>query len=123
MRLLIVDDSEAFVERLTLSLTKVPGVEVVGSAGNVADAILRIRQTKPDVVILDIGMPGGSGIDVLEGLKQDPFQPIVIVLSNHTHRQYRRKCQTYGVRFYFDKSTEYQMVAAVLRGLMKKAAA
>jgi len=121
MRLLIVDDSEILIQRLTSSLAEVPGIEIVGSAGNVAEAALKIRQAKPDVVILDICMPGGSGIDVLEGMKQDPFQPIVIVLSNYTDRRYRRKCQQSGARFYFDKSTEFHKVAAVLRGLMEVA--
>ena len=123
MRLFIVDDSEALVQRLAASLAEVPGVEIVGSAGNVAEAAQKIREAKPDVVILDICLPGGSGIDVLEGLKQDPFPPIVIVLSNYAYPQYRRKCQQSGARFYFDKSTEFHKVAAVLGGLRKATAA
>jgi len=123
MRLFVVDDSEALVQRMAASLAEVPGVEIVGSAGDVADAALKIREAKPDVVILDICLPGGSGIDVLEGLKQDPFQPIVIVLSNFAYPQYRRKCQQSGARFYFDKSTEFHKVAIVLRGLTKATAA
>lgn len=105
------------VQRLTSSLAEVPGIEVIGTAGDVADAVLRIHEAKPDVVILDFSIPGGSGIDVLEGLKQESFQPMVIVLSNYTHRQYQRKCRQSGVRFYFDKSTEFHKVAAVLRTL------
>jgi DNA-binding NarL/FixJ family response regulator len=121
MRLLIVDDSEALVQRLTSSLAEVPGLENIGSAGNVADAVRKIHEAKPDVVILDICIQGGSGIDVLEGLKHDSFQPIVIVLSNYVDRQYRRKCQQNGARFYFDKSTEFHRVAAALRDLIKVA--
>lgn len=123
MRVLIVDDSEALVQRLTSRLMQVTGVEIVGHADNGADAVQKIHEAKPNVVILDICMPGGSGIDVLEGLKKDPFQPIVIVLSNYSDRPYRRKCLQSGARFFFDKSSEFQKVAEVLRSLMEAASA
>jgi DNA-binding NarL/FixJ family response regulator len=123
MRVLIVDDSEVLVQRLAFSLTSVPGIQVIGSAGNVADAVLRIREAKPDVVILDIAMPGGSGIDVLEVLKHDSAPPIVIILSNYSNRQYRSRCLGTGARYYFDKSDEFDKVAAVLRSLANADAA
>lgn len=122
MRVLIADDSKVFVERLMSSLAEVTGIEIVGYAENVPDAMQEIRKAKPDVAILDIRMPGGSGIDVLEGLKKDQFQPIVIVLSNQSSRQYRKKCQQLGARFLFDKSAEFEKVAEVLRTLLRNGA-
>jgi DNA-binding NarL/FixJ family response regulator len=50
-------------------------------------------------------------------LKEDQFKPIVIVLSNYSSRQYRRKCLQSGARFFFDKSAEFHKVAEVLRSL------
>ena len=123
MRVLIVDDWEVLVQRLRASLREVTGIEVVGHADNAADAARQIRLAKPDVVILDIRMPGGSGIDVLEGLKNDQFQPIVIVLTNHSERQYRKKCLQNGARYFFDKSAEFHKVAEILRSLMGATAA
>ncbi len=123
MRVLIVDDSEALVQRLAFILATVPELEIIGSAGSVAEAVLKIREGKPDVVILDIGIPGGSGIDVLEVLKQDALTPLVIVLSNHSGREYRSKCLGNGARYYFDKSDEFDKVAGVLRGLKRADAA
>jgi len=119
MRVLIVDDSEVLVQLLRSSLADVTGIEVVGHANNAVDAARQIRKSKPDVVILDICMPGGSGIEVLEGLKNDEFQPIVIVLSNHSEPQYRKKCLQVGARCFFDKSAEFHKVAEVLRSLME----
>jgi DNA-binding NarL/FixJ family response regulator len=121
MRVLIVDDSEVLVQRLRFSLGEVAGIEIVGQADNAAEAAREIHQSKPDAVILDIRMPGGSGIEVLEGLKKDPFPPIVIVLSNYSDRQYRRKCLASGARFFFDKSAEFHKVAEVLRSLVEAA--
>jgi DNA-binding NarL/FixJ family response regulator len=102
---------------------EVTGIEIVGHADNVPDAVQEIREAKPDVIILDICMPGGSGIDVLEGLKKDPSPPTVIVLSNYSDRQYRRKCLQSGARFFFDKSSEFHKVAEVLQVLMGTPAA
>jgi DNA-binding NarL/FixJ family response regulator len=121
MRVLIVDDSELLVERLRSSLEQVTGLEIVGHANNARDAALEISKIKPDVVILDIHMPGGSGIEVLEGLRKDPFPPMVIMLSNYSDRQYREKCLQRGARFFFDKSNEFHNVAEVLRGLIEAA--
>jgi len=117
MRVLIADDSEFLVQRLAAALTKIGGVEVVGAAGTVLEASEAVRNLKPDVVILDIGMPGGSGIDVLENMKKDHLTPVVIVLTNYGLPQYHRRCMQGGAKFFFDKSTEFEKVSEVLRTL------
>jgi DNA-binding NarL/FixJ family response regulator len=118
MRVLIVDDSEVIVQRLVAMLAEVDGVEIVDQAGTVAAASQAVRNVHPDVVILDIAMPGGSGIDVLEGMKRDQLTPIVIVLTSHGYPQYRKKCLQSGARFFFDKSTEFEKIGEVLRNLI-----
>jgi DNA-binding NarL/FixJ family response regulator len=117
MRVLVVDDSEVFVHRLALSLAEVSGIQIIGYAHNVPDAVRGIRKAQPDVVILDIRLPGGSGVDVLEALKEEQFKPIVIVLSDYSFPQYRRKCLQSGACYFFDKSAEFHKVAEVLRSL------
>ena len=123
MRVLIVDDSEALVQRLTSRLTGVAGIEIVGHAGNALDATQKIRTAKPDVVVLDIHMPGGSGIDVLNGLKKAQFKPVVIILTNCSDKHYRKRCLANGARFFFDKSAEFDKVGEVLQTLMNTTAA
>jgi DNA-binding NarL/FixJ family response regulator len=104
-------------------LAGITGLEIVGQAGNVADALLEIGKVKPDVVILDIRMPGGSGIDVLDSLKRNQFKPIVIMLSNFSDPPYRKICLQSGAQYFFDKSAEFHEVAKVLRNLMSATAA
>ncbi len=118
MRVLIADDSEALVQRLVTNLAKLDGIEIVGHAETVAEAAEGVRNLRPDVVILDIRMPGGSGIDVLDGMKRDRVTPTVIVLTNYDYPQYRKKCLQSGASFFFDKSAEFEKVAQVLRGLI-----
>lgn len=119
MKVLIVDDSHVLARRLRSSLAEVAGLEIVGHADCVADGILEIRKAKPDVVILDIRMPHGSGIEVLESLKKHPSPPTVIMLTNYNFPQFRRKCLESGARYYFDKSTEFHRVGEVLRSLVE----
>jgi DNA-binding NarL/FixJ family response regulator len=119
MKLLIVDDSQVLARCLRSSLADVPGLEIVGHADCVADGIMEIRKAEPDVVVLDIRMPDGSGIEVLESLKSHPSPPTVIMLTNYDFPQFRRKCLESGSRYYFDKSTEFHRVGEVLRSLME----
>jgi len=118
MRVLIADDSEALVQRLVTTLAKLDGIEIVGHAETVAEAAEGVRNLRPDVVILDIRMPGGSGIDVLDGMQRDRVTPTVIILTNDHYPQYRKKCLQCRANFFFDKSVEFEKVAQVLRGLI-----
>jgi len=118
MRVLIADDSDVLVQRLVTMLTEVEGVEVVGRVGSVSEASRAVRDLKPDALVLDIRMPGGSGIDVLEAMKRDQVTPIVIVLTNYGYPQYRKKCLQSGARFFLDKSTEFEKVGEVLQSLI-----
>ena len=121
MRVLIADDSAVIVQRLVTMLADVDGLELVGHAGTVAEASQAVRTLTPDVVILDMQMPGGSGIDVLQSMKRDRVAPIVIVLTNYPYPQYRKKCMQSGARFFMDKSTEFERVGAVLHSLIRHA--
>jgi DNA-binding NarL/FixJ family response regulator len=119
MKVLIVDDSQVLARCLRASLADVTGLDIVGHADCVAAGILEIRRAQPDVVILDIRMPDGSGIEVLESLKSHPLPPTVIMLTNYDLPQFRRKCLESGARYYFDKSTEFHRVGEVLRSLVE----
>lgn len=107
VRVVIADDSAPVRKRLAAFLRTVGGVEIVGQAQDAAEAITSVRQLKPDVIILDIRMPGGGGIGVLEDLRKEEPPPVVIMLTNYPFAQYRRKCLEAGASFFFDKSTEF----------------
>jgi DNA-binding NarL/FixJ family response regulator len=110
LKVFIADDSLVVREHLVTMLDELAGVEIVGQAENVAEAISAIRNVQPDVVILDIGMPGGSGIDVLQNIKQDKAASTVIILTNYPYPEYRQKCLAAGADFFLDKSTEFNQI-------------
>jgi DNA-binding NarL/FixJ family response regulator len=119
MKIFIADDSEVVCERLTTMFSELPGIEIIGQAKNVGESIESIRRLHPDVVILDIRMPGGSGIDVLEDIKKTNTAPVVIVLTNYPYPQYRKKCMALGAEYFFDKATEFEKVTEVLQRLIE----
>ena len=71
IRVFVADDSIVLRERLLEMLREIPGVEVLGCAGDGLHAISCIRDLKPDAVVLDIQMPCGNGLDVLKNIKHD----------------------------------------------------
>jgi DNA-binding NarL/FixJ family response regulator len=106
----IADDSLIVREHLVTMLDELAGIEIVGQAGNVAEATNAIWKLQPDVVILDILMPGGSGIKVLQNIKQDGVGPMVIILTNYPYPVFRKKCLQAGADFFLDKSTEFDQI-------------
>ena len=90
-------------------------------------SLAAIRQTRPDVVILDIRMPGGNGIEVLREVKKLDPAPTVIVFTNYAQAQYRKKGEEAGADFFLDKSTEFdklpQALEQVRQGLRADAGA
>jgi DNA-binding NarL/FixJ family response regulator len=110
IKVFIADDSLIVREHLVTMFDELAGIEIVGQATQVVEAINAIQKLQPDVVILDIRMPGGSGIDVLETIKQDVLAPIVIILTNYPYPGYQQKCLQAGADFFLDKSTEFDQI-------------
>jgi DNA-binding NarL/FixJ family response regulator len=118
MRILIADDSAIVRERLISLLTDVQGIEVVGQAEDALEARNLAERMKPDVAILDLRMPNGSGADVLFDMKKLDPTPKVIMLTNYPHPENRKKCMDRGADYFFDKSTEFQRVVTVLKEML-----
>jgi DNA-binding NarL/FixJ family response regulator len=115
--LLIVDDSIIVCSRLAELLVETRRVEIVSEVNDAPQAMEHIRALKPQVVILDIRLPHGSGIDILRDIKLENPAPIVIMLTNYPYPQYRDSCLAAGADFFFDKSTEFNQLAGVIESL------
>ncbi|NOS99233.1 MAG: chemotaxis response regulator protein-glutamate methylesterase [Phycisphaerales bacterium] len=79
IRVLIIDDSVFMRSMLKAALEKEPGVEVIGTAQNGLDGLAKIASLKPDVITLDVEMPGLTGLEVLERVMKASPLPIVMV--------------------------------------------
>ena len=119
MKVLIVDDSKIVCNGLQQMLINIADVEIVGQAHNAPDAIILISETKPDVVTLDIRLPGLSGIDVLKDIRDKKLPIRVIMLTNYPYPQYRKKCEELGADYFFDKVTEIEEIPKMIEELAK----
>jgi DNA-binding NarL/FixJ family response regulator len=116
MRLFIADDSELLRERLVDVLSEIEGVEIIGQGEDTIEVVKAVERLHPDLVILDIRMPGGNGILVLEILKKMENPPLVIMFTNYPNLQYRMRCLEAGADFFFYKATEFEkLIDAVKR--------
>ncbi|MGE0489339.1 MAG: chemotaxis response regulator protein-glutamate methylesterase [Vulcanimicrobiota bacterium] len=90
VRVLIVDDSSLFRRILTTVFRAIPGVEVVGSASNGAEALRLVESLKPELVSLDLEMPEMDGLETLRRLRLLDTRSKVLMVSAHTTRGARR---------------------------------
>ena len=116
-RVYVVDDSDFVRERLIEMLSELEEVEIVGGTGDPQEALVAIGEMVPDAVILDIRLPGRSGVEVLRDLKKEEPSPVVIILTNYPYPQYRKECTEAGADYFLNKSTEFNKIAEVLKGL------
>ena len=112
---LIVDDSSLVRERLAEKLSKLAHVEVIGSVGDAAEAYNVLSTSHPDMVVLDIQLPDGNGIDILARIKQLYKDTVVVMLTNHAYPAFREKCLAVGADYFFDKSTEFEKISEVFK--------
>jgi DNA-binding NarL/FixJ family response regulator len=97
VRVVVVDNDAAALELAVLDLS-LEGHEIVGTATQGADALRVVRETRPDVVVLDQRMPPGpSGIDVARQLRRDAPDARVILYTNHLHDELVRRAERLGV--------------------------
>jgi DNA-binding NarL/FixJ family response regulator len=122
LRVLIADDSTVIRDRLAALLREVPGVSVVAESGDVSGTLDAIRQLRPAVVVLDVSMPGGSGLDVLRQMAEEGLQAVTIVLTNYPFPEYEKKAREQGAIAFLNKSSEFMKVADLMRHLASQTA-
>lgn len=120
MRIFIVENSTYLQERLARLVTRLHEAEVVGFAANARDAVDRVRQQRPDIVLLDIRLDGSSGLTVLQELKRLAQAPVIIVLTNFPYPQYRTRFLAAGADYFLDKSTELDQLVQILSQLRSR---
>ena len=111
MNIFLVEDSQPVRERLAAMLGAIPGATLVGQAEHAEPAIREILATHPDVVVLDLGLAGGtSGFDVLRAVRPQAPEIEFYMLSNFAADPYRQLAARLGARAFFDKSKEFERV-------------
>jgi len=115
IKVVLVDDHAVVRSGLRLLLDAHEDIEVIGEAGNAKDAIFRARALKPDVMLLDVVMPGDSGIDVLPKLLKESPETKVLVLSMQDDPSYVREAFAAGASGYVLKEAADEEVVSAVR--------
>jgi DNA-binding response OmpR family regulator len=113
VRVLIVDDSPAIRARLVGLMREIEGVDPFEASG--ADqALEHVERQGADLVLLDLHMPGKSGLEILPLLKATSARPCVVVLTSHPTELHRRQAMALGADYFFDKSSDFARVVDVI---------
>ncbi len=115
IRIVLIDDHAVVRAGLRLLLDAQDDLEVVGEAGNAKDAIFRARALKPDVILLDVVMPGESGIQALPQLLHESPETKVLVLSMEDDPVYVREAFAAGASGYVLKEAADEDVVSAVR--------
>jgi two-component system, NarL family, response regulator NreC len=115
IRAVVVDDHAVVRSGIKLLLDREDDIEVIGEAGDGRDAIFQARALKPDVILLDVVMPGQSGIEVLPNLLKEAPDTKVLVLSMQDDPSYVREAFAAGASGYVLKEAADEEVVAAVR--------
>ena len=115
IRVLVVDDHAVVRSGLRLLLEKEKDIDVVAEAGNVREAVFEARSSKPDVVLMDVVMPGQSGIEGIPLVLKEAPKAKVLLLSMQDDPQYVRQAFGAGASGYVLKEAADTEVVAAIR--------
>ena len=113
IKVFLVDDSIPVRERVAQMLREC-AIDVVGQAAAPQEAIEGILSTAPQVVVLDIQLQGGTGLDVLRAVRPVAPQTVFVVLSNNSGPAYRKIYRIEGAVRFLDKNAEFDQLAQTI---------
>ncbi|HEY6539693.1 MAG TPA: response regulator transcription factor [Ktedonobacteraceae bacterium] len=120
IRLLIIDDHEMVREGLKAMLSAEPDFSIVGDAANAEAAFALIERLRPDIILLDVRLPGTSGIEVCRAVTERYPETAVIILTTFTDESLVEQCIKAGARGFIVKDIERfdlkRSIRAVARG-------
>lgn len=114
MRTYILEDSKLVRDRLVMLLEEIDGLEVVGQSGSIKAATENIFRLQPDVLLIDIRLPDGSGLDMLAKIQVCGLKIIPIVLTLDPYPEHRKLAMERGAVKFFDKAKELWKIPATL---------
>ncbi|MES2372771.1 MAG: response regulator [Bacteroidota bacterium] len=121
LKVLLIDDTVMILQRLQSLLSEVKQVSRTESATSAEEALVLMDGYHPDVMVLDINMPGMGGIEMLRKLSvKQMIKPVVIMLTNNTFAGYRDECMRLGADYFLDKSRDFLMIPTIVEKVQER---
>ncbi len=112
--ILIVDDNGNFIDRIINLIEDSENIASISTASNFEEARLFLDANDPNIVLLDINLPGKNGLEILKIIKKKKKDCEVIMLTNHADEYYKTQCQELGAKHFLDKSNDFLMVPSLI---------
>ena len=119
IRILLADDHKVLRDGLRALLEEEGDMEVVAEAGTANDAIIGAEKFKPDVIVMDLGMPGRSGLDAIREIRLKKLPARIVVLSMHSGRELVMQVLQAGSDGYVPKSSAHTDLILAIRTVHK----
>lgn len=119
LKVLVADDAELLRQRMVSLLSKLDGIGLILESQDCSTTLEAIEQHEPDVVLLDLRMPDGSGLRVLRALRGRERRPRVMILTTWGDPDVRRRCLDAGADEFFEKGTEFMGAIAAVEAMTK----
>ncbi len=120
MKVLLADDSDLILDRLQEMLCVFKGAEIVGSLKNGNDTLNAIKSLKPDLAIIDIKMPGLTGLEVLNEIRKENNKVKFIILTFYSSDLYKQMAIQLGGDYFFSKVDDFDKVSLVVKDLINE---
>ncbi|MEY2605025.1 MAG: hypothetical protein QOH31_2834 [Verrucomicrobiota bacterium] len=117
-RVVVVDDHPLFRERLCQLINNEPDMEICGEASSAQEAIQIIRETSPNLAVIDITLKTSSGLELIKSIKALSIGVPVLVLSMHDESLYAERALRAGASGYITKSQEAAQVLLAVRSVL-----
>jgi DNA-binding NarL/FixJ family response regulator len=117
-RILIVDDHPLVRSGFAQLIGDCPDLEVCGEAGDMAEALAQIETTRPDLAIIDLSLAGGSGLDLIERIKSQDKDILMLVASMHDETLYAERVLAAGARGYINKQEAQDSIIRAIRQVL-----
>ena len=123
IRVLLADDHQLFREGLANILNMQPDFEVVGEAGDGLEALVKARKLVPDLILMDVGMPGCDGVEATQRVKQELPDVVIVMLTVRDEDEKLFEAIKSGAQGYLLKTIRSRELLSMLRGAVRGEAA
>jgi DNA-binding NarL/FixJ family response regulator len=111
--ILIIDDSVFIGKKLINMIKDIPTVKVIVQATTVRESYALISQHLPDIILLDLSLPDGSGFDILKYVHKE-FPAITVIVLSNSGEYYQQKALEFGAQFCLDKTKDFSHLVTII---------